>query len=830
MNNLESSEHIEPKPSNFDQFFQNILLQGTREDIEHALLYFPAYLKEIENYNELEIMLKNYLFLKEKINKTNINTLIQDFSTDSDNKTLPLLKQALQISSYILEKSKDQLPNQLVSRLLQVDNTKMNTLLKEIELHEKFPWIKPLMPSRLKAKGSVVAIIEDISGKPLQSSDNKMYFIGTQSGQIRIFNTQTGLLDTSFNGHTSAIKIMLESRSGNELYSGSKDGEICIWNIESRNLILKIPAHDNPIETILESKSNKYIITTSFGDSLIKVWDINTGLEHLELSTNLGRGLEVVKSSSDPYIIAIYPASYYKEKGRITCWNLEDGKVIHDVENPFEMTWATGLSIKGLFKSDYSDAEIQQWILSSKQFIVELIDQDTPLWQLTSHIKYLEYTAFARTEKTLTFNVWDGQTADKVFTFKHKLSISESEIFHLRTLGKDVFIKKAAGVYLIKILDTYKLVIDKNNESLYNKYKKEYDISILQESDDRNHLIIAGEKSLLLDMFNQHIEDKAINSDMQVIHKPPDYTIKKTQTRIEIHTKQAAIKKSSDVISPLKESDLQRIKKNLKGRDTTKKDFQHRDLEGIIDNLDFNNQGEFIRDSGRYGLYWDIAYLNVFDTQLNNEVVAKFEFTHISTAIVTKDDRYAVVFDHRGLFILDLTEPYEEYELDNGDWWPDYIIENSEGTQLILNGLTVINVEQKTVSTIETHTDTITPLKLSKNGQEVISGSQDGTVKIFDIQTSSLLYEFRYDYIDLGAVISTHMSLNEKYIIAAFENGHICIWEKDTQQLLCINTLDNPLEDMVFDIQTNTISALTTDNQLQLFQVQNIDLGTMHEA
>ena len=121
-------------------------------------------------------------------------------------------------------------------------------------------------------------------------------------GSIRIWDSKTGTVIISFNGHRSSITILTFDREGVRLASGATDTDIIIWDLIGEVGLFKLRGHKGQITGLdfldgpsLSSEANGYVngdglephdaaaassnndILVSTGkDALVKVWDLSS--------------------------------------------------------------------------------------------------------------------------------------------------------------------------------------------------------------------------------------------------------------------------------------------------------------------------------------------------------------------------------------------------------------------------------------------------------------------------------------------------------------------------------------------------------------------------
>jgi U3 small nucleolar RNA-associated protein 12 len=124
--------------------------------------------------------------------------------------------------------------------------------------------------------------------------DPDVFAVGYEDGSIRIWDSRTATAIISFNGHKSAITVLVFDESGVRLASGARDTDIVIWDLVSEVGLFKLRGHKGQITGLhfLHPKAEEggdeendedmgidtdqtFLLSTS-KDALIKVWDINT--------------------------------------------------------------------------------------------------------------------------------------------------------------------------------------------------------------------------------------------------------------------------------------------------------------------------------------------------------------------------------------------------------------------------------------------------------------------------------------------------------------------------------------------------------------------------
>lgn len=64
-----------------------------------------------------------------------------------------------------------------------------------------------------------------------QSTATGTFGVGYADGSIRIWQSSTGTVSTTFNGHKKAITALAFDHSGTLLASGSQDTDLIVWDV-----------------------------------------------------------------------------------------------------------------------------------------------------------------------------------------------------------------------------------------------------------------------------------------------------------------------------------------------------------------------------------------------------------------------------------------------------------------------------------------------------------------------------------------------------------------------------------------------------------------------
>jgi WD40 repeat protein len=277
--------------------------------------HLAHHLDQAGRAQELQALLLDLAWMHAKLVMGDMPGLLGDYSTLPADPAANLVAGALRLSAHVLAGDPGQLPGQLTGRLANQDDQHLRDLLQRACLWPA-PWLRPLTASLIPPGG------------PLQRT---------------------------LTGHSGDVLAVAVSADGRRAVSGGRDGTVRVWDLDAGEVTRTLTGRDRWVRAVAVSADGRRAVSGG-EDGTVRVWDPDAGTL---LNTLTGHGGEVwaVAVSADGR-----RAVSAGDDGMVRAWNLDAGTLLHTLTGHDGLVSTVAVSADGRRAvSAGDDGTVRMW-------------------------------------------------------------------------------------------------------------------------------------------------------------------------------------------------------------------------------------------------------------------------------------------------------------------------------------------------------------------------------------------------------------------------------------------------------------------------------------
>jgi len=328
-------------------------------------------------------ILTNFDFLSQKIHHPDfgVQALIEDYELiDSPEatthpeydpekvKTLKRIQGALGLSAHILSKDKTQLVEQLWGRMQGFDVPEIQQLLSQAK-HSKTTWLRPLTPSFSTPGGRLVCTLTGNSSSVdsiAVTPDGKRLISGSFDTALRIWDLEKREELFTLTGHRSRVNAVVVTPDGKRLISGSQDSILKVWSLTKGEELLTLTGHRSRVNALAVTPDGEWLISSS-SDKTLKVWNLQKGEELFTLTGHRSKVNAVAVTPDGKRLIS------GSSDRTLKVWNLKTGETLFTLNGHSSKVNAVAVTPDGKrLISGSSDRTLKIWNLEAGEDLFHL--------------------------------------------------------------------------------------------------------------------------------------------------------------------------------------------------------------------------------------------------------------------------------------------------------------------------------------------------------------------------------------------------------------------------------------------------------------------------
>ena len=660
------------------------------------------------------------------------------------------------------------------------------------------------------------------------SLDGKLMAVGTTDRQVWLWQLPDYRLLRIYEGHTDWVFSVCFSPDGRTLASSSADRTIRLWDVHSEECLNTLLGHTSEVRYVDFSQDNKFLASGG-DDQTVRLWDAQTG----NLLNTLAGHTNYVRS------VCFSPDGNWLASGgnqSIRLWDMNNpqslaaSQPLQILDGHTNLIHAIRFSPDGnLLASGSLDQTICLWDVSDPQEM----NPSLPLHTLHGHLGWIFSVCFSPDSKLLasssqdkTVHLWDLSTLQSTSTYK-PLKILQgptSWIFSISFSPDGQTLAGGVNDHSIWFWDVHS---GKASQIIwgYNNWVKAICFSSdgnLLASGNYHKTIHLWDIAAILSQSNDNMNDRREEKN----NIQPLKTLRGHSDEV----KAVGFSPNNNLLVSCSVDQTVRLWDVSKPYDSGGAHSAAilQGHAGEVWSTSFSPDGKLVASSGNNSIHlWDVTNLHTKGAHQplrslrgHTYRIMSVSFSPDGTLLASGSDDLTVrVWDIRSSLCL-YTFASHTAGVGSVCFNPDgqlLVSGSGDGVIMIWNVADVINIKNIAISgsiqtdtlqplqTLKGHTGWIYSLDISPDGNTLVSGSADGTVRLWDISVavqlkgrepsdaSSLLKTNEATKVlkeHTGRVRSVQFSPDGSILASCSEDESIKLW--DSQSGICFKTLRPP--------------------------------------
>ena len=594
-------------------------------------------------------------------------------------------------------------------------------------------------------------------------------------------------------GHTDAITDFVLSSDNKYLATCSEDKTIILWDFETQKEIKTIKGHENIISCIDINSENTQIATGEAGKEdngkyLVKIWDIVTGNELRTFKPNAGR-IRTVKFSDDGKFL------FVGAQDKILKYDLETGSKVMDYIGFKIRLNDIKFSADLKFITAYNEKLVIIWDVNSREPIKTIENTDAEFSALWVDKKANNIITGNNDNSIKIYNTFSGDESKKITLFRYPIFAVTASNDNKTIAAAD---KKSEFFKLIDYNSGNEIISINAHKGRIGriKFSNNNQLVITSGSWDKTVKVWSVNSGELVKTFSglaKNIYQEAYIDSMRY------YSVGKQRNRAFINymTKNFKNKKFKDKNGEVSCVTLSNNKRYI-AYGTSKN--QSKIISAITGKVKYKfiTQKSWIREiafsnNDNYLATGSFEQLIIWDVKTGKEVISidkKFKVPHAIR--FSKDNKYIAVGCYKKAKIFEIATGKEVKSFSTKE--VVYSVDFSTDGNYLATGegnkteegkykINIWNIEKgKAEKSFTAHTRQITNLRFTSD-DKILASSGNRVIKLWDISGDKPVEKMTINA-HARWINDINFSKNNAQLISTSQDGTVKIWDLKTGKLL----------------------------------------------
>jgi WD40 repeat protein len=247
----------------------------------------------------------------------------------------------------------------------------------------------------------------------------------TNHGAVQIWDAHTGREILSLKGIKDSVYSVAFSPDGKRIVSGSNDGTLKLWDAQDGHEILALKGPTRVVSVAFSSDGSR--IASAYLDRTVKVWDAATGQEKLSLRGNFLSQPTVAFCPDGKCIVVSGTQDDFARACTAEVWDAATGEV------KLSLLGHTKIIRSAAYSPDGKRIVTGSWDRTVRVWDAETGEQKLSLVAASDNYPAVQSVAFSPDGKRIAaaggdgvVKVWDAETGEQMFSLKGHRSTVES--------------------------------------------------------------------------------------------------------------------------------------------------------------------------------------------------------------------------------------------------------------------------------------------------------------------------------------------------------------------------------------------------------------------